>query len=339
MKGHLGTHAFHFGDVHEALGEDGFGDGAGVGDDAGEGAELGLHVGGETGVGMGGEGEAFGVGVGVDGDAVLGDLHFETAVGEGGGDGAEVFGDDLFEGDAVADHGACDEEGAGFDAVGDDGVFGAVEFFDAFDGDAVGACAFDFGAHFDEEVGEVFDFGFGGGAFDDGGAFGEGGGHHDVVGAKHGGAVFAHEVEGAAFEVGAGGRDEDIAAFDLDGGAEGFEATEVEVDRAVTNDAAAGEGDAGFAEAAGEGAEDADGGTHFAHQIVGGFGFDFVGGDDDDAAGAFDFGTEFTEDADHVVGIAEVGDTADGAGILGKQGGGEDGEGGVFGAADGDAAF
>lgn len=338
LKVDIGSHAFHFGAVHEALGEDGLGDGAGVWDDAGEGAHLGLHVRGKAGVAEGGEVETFGVRIGADGDAVLGDFERETAFHHGIGDGFHVLGHDAFERDAVAKHGSGDEEGAGLDAIRDDDVLGSVEFFDAFDGDAVGACAVDFGSHFDEEVGEVFDLGLRGGSFDDGGAFGQDGGHHDIIRSEDGGAVFAHEIHGAAFEA-FFGIHMDVSTFDLDLCAEGFEAFEMEVNRAVADNAAAGEGDSAFLQAAGEGAEDANGGPHLPHEVVGGDGFDPLGFDDDDAGGSLDLGSELAEDLKHVVGIREVGDAADGAGVLREEGGGEDGQGAVFRAADVDATF
>ena len=78
----------------------------------------------------------------------------------------------------------------------------AVQFLHAFDDDAPGAGAFDFRAHLVEEIGEVDDLGFGGGAFDDGDAFGEHGGHHDVVGAEHGGAELAAQVDHRALSFG-----------------------------------------------------------------------------------------------------------------------------------------
>ena len=48
-----GSHALEFGHVHEALGKNGFGHHAGSLHGGKHGTELGLHVGGETGVGEG----------------------------------------------------------------------------------------------------------------------------------------------------------------------------------------------------------------------------------------------------------------------------------------------
>ena len=60
--------------------------------------------------------------------------------------------------------------GAGFDAVVVDGVLGAVQFFDALDGDGRGAGAVDLAAHLVEELGEVDDFGLARGVLNGGGA-------------------------------------------------------------------------------------------------------------------------------------------------------------------------
>lgn len=238
----VGAHAFEFGAVHEALGEDGVLDDADAWGGGEECCHLGLHVGGVAGVGGGDEVDALEVFAAVDGAGVSGVVEGDGVSGfdDGGGDGFEVFAVDAAEGDAIAGEGGGGHEGSGFDAVGDDGVFDGVELFDAFDGDAAGSSALDFGSHGVEEVGEVEDFGFCGGGFDDGDAIGEGGGHHDVVGAEDGGAVGSAEVDFRAAEAIGGGED-DVSAFEFDFCAEGLEAAEVEVYGAVADDAAAGE--------------------------------------------------------------------------------------------------
>ena len=93
---------------------------------------------------------------------------------------------------------ARDQERAGLDAVRDDVVLGAVQFLHAFDDDAPRAGAFDFRAHLVEEIREIDDFGFRGGALDDGDALGEHRGHHDVVGAENGRAEFAAQINDGA---------------------------------------------------------------------------------------------------------------------------------------------
>ena len=123
-----------------------------------------------------------------------------------------------------------DEEGAGFDAVGDDLVLRAVQFLHAFDDDAPRAGAFDLRAHRVEEIREIHDFRFGGGAVDDGDAVGEHGGHHDIVGAEHGRAELPRKL--IALPLKCPGEDFHVAVLDSDARAESFEALQVQIDRA-----------------------------------------------------------------------------------------------------------
>ncbi len=74
--------------------------------------------------------------------------------------------------EVAAGEGSGDEEGAGFDAVGDDAVLRAFQFGYTFHADGGGACAFDVGSHFVEESGQVGDFGLARGVLKDGLAFG-----------------------------------------------------------------------------------------------------------------------------------------------------------------------
>ena len=244
---------------------------------------------------------------------------------------------DAAQGHAFAGQGGGGHEGAGFDAVRDDVVDAALELLDAFDGDDRGAGALDFGAHRVEEIGEVHDFRFAGGGGDGGDAFGEGGGHHHVVGTEHGGTERAAEVDGGAFQAVGRGED-DIAAFDGGFRSEGFQSADVEIDRAVSDDAAAGQGDDAAALAGEQRAHDADRGAHAADDVVG-RGVRNVGGGDADGAGeAFDIAAEAGEDLHHVIGVGHVRDAADDAIFLGQQGGGEDRQRGVFRAGNGDGA-
>lgn len=69
--------------MHEALREDGFGDDADSRDGGEEGGELGLHVGGETGVGFRADSGTAGVNGEGDGDAVTVDGERGVAAGDG----------------------------------------------------------------------------------------------------------------------------------------------------------------------------------------------------------------------------------------------------------------
>ena len=332
----VGAHALELGDVHEALREDGVGDDADAAGLGEERAHLRLHVGREARIRLGGELEGGGLAVAGDGEGVAGRLDAVAGADEGVGDGGEVRGIDALEGDLLARDGGGDHEGAGLDAVGDDFVLGAVEFLHAFDDDAPGACALDLRAHLDQEIGEIDDLGLGGGAVDDGDAFGEDGGHHDVVGAEHGGAEFAAEVDGAAAQF--AGEDFHIPRVDAVGSAEGLEAFEMQVDRAVADDAAAGQGDGGLFLATQQRADDADGRAHFPHNLVGSLGDDFLRLHGDGAARPLDLRAEVRQDLEHVMDVAQVRHMVDDARLSGEQRGGEDGERGVFRAADFDVA-
>ena len=170
-----------------------------------------------------------------------------------------------------------------------------------------------------------------------GGSLGEDGGHHDIAGAEHGGALTAAEIDAGSDE--SRSLKQDVATLDGDLGAERLKALEVKVDGAVADDAAAGAGDLGHLLAAEEGTQHADGGSHLADDLVGGLGPDLLGADLDDAAGPLHLGAELAEDGEHVMDVAQVGDAVDDAFLLGEEGGREDREGGVLGTSDADIAF
>ena len=207
-------------------------------------------------------------------------------------------------------------------------MLGAVEFLHAFDGDRAGSGAFDFCAHGDEEICEIDDFGFLGGSVDDGGAIRQNGGHHDISGAEDCGAKCAAEGNSGPGELGS--ENLHIAAADLHGRAEGLEAAQVEIDRSVADDAATWKRNGGLMLATEQWAENANGGAHFAHDVVGGLGGDFFGPDLNRATRSLHLASEFAEDGEHVVDVAQVGNTRDRAGFLCEKGGGEYRERGVF---------
>ena len=125
----------------------------------------------------------------------------------------------------AAGHGARDEKGSGFDAVGNDAVLRAFQFAYAFHADGRRACAFDLCSHLVEKRGEVGDFGLAGAVLQNGFAFGESGGHEQVFGAGDGDFV---EDNFRAFEaIGAGF---DVAVILRDFRAELFESFNVHVD-------------------------------------------------------------------------------------------------------------
>ena len=101
----------------------------------------------------------------------------------------------------AAGDGSRDEECAGFDAVGNDGVRRAVKSFDALDADRGRARAFDFRAHFDEQLGEIGDFRLERAVFKNGFALGEHRRRQNIFGAGDG--DFGEAKRGAAQALGA----------------------------------------------------------------------------------------------------------------------------------------
>ena len=96
----------------------------------------------------------------------------------------------------------------------------------------------------------------------------------------------------------------------------------MKVDRAVSDHAAARQGDLGGFLTAEQRAEDADRGAHLADDLIGCLGDDLLGTDLHDAAGAFHFGPETAKDGEHVMDVAQVGNAVDDALLLGQECGG-----------------
>ena len=188
----LGTHAAEFGNVEEPFGENAFGDDGVSFSDGEECHDLGLQVGGESRMGLGrdadGPEDAFGTDAagGPHGILVVENVDVNPEIDKAIGDGEHGIEWSVGDGERAVGNGGSTHHGAGLDAVGDDGVYSAVEAFDAFDGDAGGACAGDACAHCVEEVGQIDDFGLAGCGFDDRGAFGQGGSGHDIGGPEDG---------------------------------------------------------------------------------------------------------------------------------------------------------
>ena len=148
--------------------------------------------------------------------------------------------------------------------------------------------------------------------------------------------MLAAQVDDAADEL--AGENFHVARLDAVHRAEALEAFEVQVNRAVADDAAAGQRDGGLLFAPEQRAEHADGRAHFADDLVRSFGDDFLRLHRDRAARPLDLRAEVREDLQHVMDVAQVGDVVDDARLLGQQRGGEDGQRGVFRAADFDIA-
>src|SRR5690606_24944436 len=257
------AHAREFGRVHVAVFEDGFHDHRSPFSNGVQRHELCLHVGRKTGVFDGAEAGGFGTPVhaGAYPAVAFFDLYARLAqLVENGayGVGCGAAQDDVA---ARGTHGT--QEGSRFDAVGDDAMGGAVQTGDTVDNDTVGAVPFDTRTHLDEQFGQVHDLGLSCGVFQHAAPLGQYGGHHQVLGACDGDHIGA---DGRAFQ--AFGLGHHVAVLDADLRAHGGEAFDVLVHRALANGTAAGQADAGFAEACEQRTKHQDRGAHRLDEFV-----------------------------------------------------------------------
>ena len=239
--------------------------------------------------------------------------------------------------DFAAGEGGGDRVGAGLEAVGDDLVLAAAEAFDALDLDGVRAVATDARAHADEHLGGALHFGFGGGVHDACAAARGNGGEHEVLRAENARVV---GEDGRAFERLLRAGDE-LVAVAGDFRAEGGEAGEVDVDRALADDVAAGLRAGSLAEAAEERAHHEEAAAQAARGLHRGRGAVQLRGVDaqDVRRRPLDGRAEAAQDLRHLLDVADVGDVLEDALFGDEKGGGHRAEGGVLGAADADGAF
>ncbi len=240
---------------------------------------------------------------------------------------------------AVGDS-AGDEEGAGFDAVRNDGVSGAVKLFNAADFQGRGAIAVDVRAHFAEEMDEIGDFRLAGAIFERGDTVGEGGGHEDIFRAGHG-DFFENDVR--AFEAAAVGHLRlDVTVFGGNVRTHFFERNQVQIHGPCADGAAARQGDVRHARAGDGGPKREDGSAHGFDKFVGGnrivegLRFDGVS-----MRGEFrdrNFGRHERQQFRHGYDVAHLRDVMEDDRLRRKQGGGHQRQGRVLGAGDFDGA-
>lgn len=204
-----------------------------------------------------------------------------------------------------------------------------------------GEPALDAGAHRIEESGEIDDLGLAGGGLDDGDAPGERRGGHDIGGAQDGRAERPAEEDGVAGEASSRGAGDDVSRFEGDLGAQGLQAPEVQIDRAIPDGAPAGHGDPGLTPLREHRPEGADAGPHRAHDVVAGVARGGVGDAqaEDAVRGAADLHAQFAQQAFHVADVGQVGHAAEGDRVVGQQNPGHEGQGGVLGPVDADLPF
>ena len=128
------------------------------------------------------------------------DLDFDNRIRQRIGHRADMFRFDSRDRHAVAANRARDEKRPRFDPIRNDVVLGAVQFFHAFDDQSPRPGAFDFRAHLVQEIRQIADLRLRGRAFDHRDAFGQNGGHHDVIGPENGRAEFAAQIDDGAFQ-------------------------------------------------------------------------------------------------------------------------------------------
>ena len=109
-----------------------------------------------------------------------------------------------------------------------------LQALDALDDDRVGAGAADLRAHGDQEIGEIDHFGLARRVLEHGLALGQRGGHHEILGAGDGDGL---EHQPRALQ--ALGARLDVAVLDVNVGAHGLQARDVDIDRARADRAAA----------------------------------------------------------------------------------------------------
>ena len=209
-----------------------------------------------------------------------------------------------------------------------------MKFFHSLDDDPARPGPFDFRSHGDEEICEIHDLRFLGGPINHSGSLGQHGSHHHVVRAQDSRAEFSAHGDGGPSEV--RGENFNVARLDAYRCPQRLESLEVKIDRAVADDASAGQGDGRFFFPAEQRAQNTNRGAHFPHDIVGGFGGDLFRLDGDDPARPLDLASQLAEDREHVVDVAQVRNPRNHAGLLGQQRRGKDRQSGIFRAADPD---
>ena len=163
------------------------------------------------------------------------------------------------------------QEGARFNAVGHHAVRSTMQRGDTLDVDAAGAVAFDLRAHGNQQLGQVGNLGFLRRVFQHGFALGQGGGHEEVFSARDGHHVgsdaCALQTCAAVFQA-----RHHVALLDINDRAHGLQAFDVLVHGAGANGATARQGHLGVAKARQQRTQRQHRGAHGFHQFIGRFG-------------------------------------------------------------------
>ena len=227
-------------------------------------------------------------------------------------------------------HGA--QKSTRLDAVGHHAVGGAVQLVHTLDVDAAGAVAFDLGAHGDEQLGQVRNFGFLSGVFQHRFPLGQTRGHEEVLGARHrdhvGGDARTAQTRAPSRQLG-----QHVAVLDVDHRAHGLQTLDVLVHGARSDGAAPRQGHLGVAAARHQRAQGQHRCAHGFDQVVRGLGVVQVGGVQGDRAVLATLGAHphVADQAQHGGHILEARHVVQGQGLGRQQGGTQFGQGGVFG--------
>ena len=320
--------------MHEAVLEDALGDDARAAADAHERHDLGLHVRGEAGVGPGGQVDAAqgAVHAGPQGVAVALDDHAHLAQLED--DGVEGVHRAVLQGQVALGDAGRHEVRAGLDAVRHDAVGRAVQALHALDAHHARAVAGDLRPAAVQELRQVLDLGLAGRVLQHRLALGQGGGHDEVLGAAHG-----REVELDVRALQAIAVADDVAALQLEDRAHLLQALQMHVHGPGADGAAAGQGHAGAAQAGQERPQAQDRGAHGADQVVGGLGLEVAGLEIDLPFRVFGRAAQKLQQLQGGADVAQVRHVGQAHLAVDEDGGQQDGQGGVLGAADGHGAL
>ena len=227
-------------------------------------ADLGLHIRGEAGIGLGLHRSPAELAAAHHPHRVVVGDDLRSHFLELGGNALQMLGDHVGHQDVAPHRRGCRQVGPGLDLVGDDGVGAAVQGVDAPDLHRVGAGAGNPGAHGIEEVGKVHDVGLLGGVLYDRLTGQQRRRQHDVHRGSHTGNIQTDPVAPEAFLTGLQGH---IVLRLVHIGSQGKEALDMLVDGPGSKITAAGQGHMGLSEPAQQRPHQVVAGPHLPHQV------------------------------------------------------------------------
>ena len=161
---------------------------------------------------------------------------------------------------------SSDSVRGGFDAIRDDRMFRAIQFFHPGDSNRRTASTGDIRSHGDQKAGQIHDLRFTSGAFDDGHTFSKSGSHHHIGRPQHrrtGAAAEKHCRAHQSFRAGV-----NVSTVNHHPRAQGLKAFQVQVDRPRPDHATARQGHGCLFQSPQQRAHDANRAAHFPDQIV-----------------------------------------------------------------------